>query len=126
MISTLLVSQDKTFFKGLETIFAKNSMTTEWIDSAEKALSVISEKKIDVFIIDENLSDMTGRQFIAKVIEKNPMIDCVIASPRSGKDFHETYEGYGVLLQFPAWPGDDDAQKLVDRLAHIQKLQPTK
>ena len=120
MISAILVSKDTDFFKGLEPEFNANQINFTAKTSGEAALEKLP---VDLLILDENLPDMDGKAFIEAVIAKSPMTNCVIASPRSKKDFHDTYEGYGILMQFPAWPDSEQAKKLISHLNKIRLLQ---
>ena len=123
MISVLMVSRDKHFFEGLETVFTANKIETKWSDTGAGALSMLEENKPELLLIDEKLPDMTGRQFIEQVVQINPMIDCVVASGLSHKDFHQTYEGFGVLMQFPVKIGPNQGQILIEYLKKIHDLQ---
>jgi DNA-binding NtrC family response regulator len=122
MVNILLVSQEKTVFKKVEAAFSKDKINTQWVDSAQKALSTLSNKKFDLFIISEDLSDMTGRQLIEKALFQDAMMNSVVLSQLSHKDFHEAYEGFGVLMQFPLEPEMQDVANLMDHLDRINKI----
>ncbi|WP_300463993.1 hypothetical protein [Desulfobacula sp.] len=122
MTHVLLVSQKKNNFSELETAFSENNVTTEWTDTAQNALSKLSEENFDLFITHEHLSDMTGRKLIENVLFKNAMMNCVVLSALDHKAFHEAYEGLGVLMQFPLVPGKEQAQNLLDHLNHIARI----
>jgi len=47
------------------------------------------------------------------------MTNCVATSALSPEDFHETFEGFGVLMQLPLKPNTQDAQNLV---THLNKI----
>jgi len=119
MIHILLVSLERSVFKVLEAAFPENEITTEWTDSAQDALSRLSEGEFDLVITEEHLPDMTGKEFIEQVLFKDAMINSVVLSALSHEDFHETYEGFGVLMQFPLAPGKEQAQ---DLLAHLKRI----
>ncbi len=119
MISTLMVTKKKSIFAGIIETFVNEDFKIFWSDSGTDALFLVKENFIDLLIIDEKLPDMTARQFIEKIIMKNPMINCVVASPISEEAFHEKYEGLGLLMQFPVMPGKKEAQKLFEHMEHI-------
>ena len=123
MISALMVSKEKVTFQGIIDTLVDENIDIYWSDSGTQALSLLLEKSIDLLIIDEQLPDMAGRQFIEKIVMKNPMINCVVASPLAHKEFHDAYEGLGVLMQFPVVPGKKDAQKLLEHMKQIFDLQ---
>ncbi len=122
MISISMASREKRFFAGMESILAENKIKTDWSPSGATALSRSLAEPTDLMIIDENLPDMTGRQFIEKLVMQNPMINCVVASPLTKKEFHDTYEGYGILMQFPVLPGKIEAKTLIEHMNYISKL----
>ncbi|CCK79879.1 MULTISPECIES: response regulator [Desulfobacula] len=122
MIHILLVSREKNAFEKLETAFSDNKITTEWTDKGQEALSRLTEKKIDLFITEEQLPDMTGRELIEKVLFKNAMMNCVVLSELAHDEFHEAYEGLGVLMQFPLVPDKEHVQKLLDHLNLIAQI----
>ncbi len=62
---------------------------------------------------------MTGRKLVETIIFKNPMINCVVLSALSHDEFHEAYEGLGVLMQFPLKPDKTSALKLLDHMNRI-------
>ncbi|MCF6249112.1 MAG: response regulator [Desulfobacula sp.] len=122
MISISMVSRDKRFFDGIEGILAENQIKTDWCSTGEKALSKAIAVPMDLIIIDEDLPDMTGRQFIEKLVMKNSMIHCVVASPLTKKEFHGRYEGFGILMQFHIFPDRSEIETLLEHMNHIFNL----
>ncbi len=119
MTHILLVSPERDVFKELEPALAQNGYSIDWTDTGERALSKLGKEKFDLFITHEVLPDMSGRNLVEKVLFVNAMMDSVILSTLSHDDFHETYEGFGVLMQFPLIPGKKDAQALLEHLNRI-------
>lgn len=122
MTQILLVSPEKNIFNSIELLFSKNEIITEWTDTAQKALSTLSKANFDLIILHEQLPDMTGRKLVEEIISQNAMLNCVVLSALSKEQFHETYEGLGVLMQFTLIPGEDEAQALINYLAHINRI----
>lgn len=118
----LLVSGEKEVFSPLESVFTENKITFEWAGTAKKAVAQLGEKKIDLVITDETLPDMAGRKLVETIIFKNPMIDCVVLSALTHDQFHEAYEGLGVLMQFPLEPDKRYARKLLDHMDRIARI----
>ncbi len=123
MISALIVSEKKVIFQDIVSTLVNSSFKVYWSNSGTEAISLINKRTIDLLIIDETMPDMTGRQFIEKIVMKNPMINCVVASPLSQEKFHEIYEGLGVLMQFPVMPGRKEGQNLLKHMERIFHLQ---
>ncbi|MFA5902488.1 MAG: response regulator [Desulfobacula sp.] len=122
MNQILLVSPEKNHFKDLEPSFSENKIETQWTDTAKKALTLLAGQKFDLVITHEQLPDMTGKKLVENVITLNAMMNCVVLSALSKEDFHETYEGLGVLMQFSLTPGKDEVKKLQDHLDLIRRI----
>ena len=122
MTHILLASQKKDIFKALESVFNENEMSFEWTGSAHDTIARVSENKIDLVITDETLPDMAGRKLVEAIIFKNPMIDCVVLSGLTHDEFHEAYEGLGVLMQFPLEPDKTSALKLLEHMNRIARI----
>lgn len=122
MNQILLVGPEKNSFKDLNASFSENQITTLWTDTAGKALALVAGKKIDLVIIHEQVPDMTAKKLVENLITLNAMMNCVVLSAMSDEDFHEAYEGLGVLMRFPLIPGKAEAKKLQDHLARISRI----
>ncbi|MBU4297811.1 hypothetical protein KKG48_04575 [Patescibacteria group bacterium] len=84
-------------------------------------------KPMDVVIVDEQLDDMSGIDFVKQLVMVNPMVNTAIVGDLSKKDFHEATEGMGVLMQLPLHPQERDAEALLAILEKISGLlQPKK
>ncbi len=119
MISVLLISRDMSSFLKIDETLKENSIETDQAESGGAALSIIQEKAFDLVITDEKLSDMTGIEFVEKLVVVNPMINCATVSSLSPKDFHEASEGLGILMQLPEKPEKEDIVKLINHLNNI-------
>ena len=117
-----MVSQDKSTFEKITNQFSDNDFSTEWVNSAQDAILQLDNKKFDLFIISEDLPDMTGRQLIEKALFQNAMMNSVVLSQLTHKEFHEIYEGLGVLMQFPLKPETKDVQNLMKHLDRINNI----
>jgi DNA-binding response OmpR family regulator len=123
----VFVSRDKKIFSEIEQALIRNHMDIEWTDTGKNLLSLLSkppsklpiDKKIGLVIVDGNLPGENARDLIEQVIMQNPMINCMASSALSPEDFHETFEGLGVLMQLPLEPDGQDAARLVTYLNKI-------
>lgn len=123
MIRLLLISPDKDSFSGMNSALSKHSeVGTEWAESGNRALELASDTAFDLVVADENLGDMTGLEFAKRLLSVNPMINCATVSPLEPKEFHEVSEGFGILVQLPLRPGEQEAEDLFDRLVKILNL----
>ncbi len=68
----LIIEDDLEFANILEETLRENGISSLSANSAEEALDIIEEHKIDVAIVDINLPDMNGVELIKK-IKENPL-----------------------------------------------------
>jgi YesN/AraC family two-component response regulator len=90
--------------------------------SGVNALSMISVNSFELVVTDESLSDMTGLQFVGKLVSTNPMINCAAVSSLSSEDFHAASEGLGILMQVPPLPNKIHAENLLQYLKNILSI----
>lgn len=126
MTNILLATGDKSRFSEMIETFQSYGCRVNTVDSGSSALAEIEGKSCDLLISDENLPDMTGKTLVEKTVSANPLMDCVAASSLSEEDFHEAFEGMGVLMQFPLEPGKEDVRKLMNHLEKIAFLSKPK
>ena len=122
IIKILLVSRDKASMSAFKAGLEENQVQTAWAESGSNAIVKIAEGRFDLVVTDENLSDMTGLEFIEKVISRKPMVNCAAVTSLLPADFHEASEGLGILMQLPVSPGQEQAEKLLSRLKTILNL----
>ena len=114
-----MAGRDKGSMSDLETGLAGSDVQITRVDSGSNGMSMVSENMFDLVVTDENLGDMTGLEFIRKIVAKNPMVNCAAVSSLAPGDFHEASEGLGILMQLPARPGKEHAEILLDHLKKI-------
>lgn len=111
--------RDKGSMSDLEAGLAGSDVQITRVDSGSNGMSMVSENMFDLVVTDENLGDMTGLEFIRKIVAKNPMVNCAAVSSLAPEDFHEVSEGLGILMQLPSRPGKEHAEILLDHLKKI-------
>ncbi len=120
MLTVIIITGNNDLKASIESILMNNYGVHAFIaDSGKSALKIISNKTFDLVITDEMLSDMTGLQLVKELISISPMLNCAAISSLSSEDFHEAFEGLGILMQLPSVPGKDDIEKL---LTHLNKI----
>jgi len=121
MIKLLLVTSEKDPFSEFVSVL-KNKDDVELFSTStgQEALALVSENPVDLVIVDDNISDMTGIEFMKKLLPINPMINYAAVSPLAHEEFHEVSEGLGVLMQLPVGPGEFEAEDLLKRLKNLK------
>ena len=123
MIKILLVTSEKEpFSEFVGVLKQKDDVELSRASTGHEALAVVSENPVDLVVVNENIGDMTGIEFMKKLLPINPMINSAAVSPQSPEEFHEASEGLGVLMQLPVSPGRLDAENLLQRLNDLKNL----
>ena len=126
MKQAVFVSRDKAQFKELEKMLGQHSIEIKWCATGKELLSLIADTPkgqwIDLVIMEEVLPDMNAKALVEAVTTQSPMTNCVITGTMDKKKFHDVHEGYGVLMQLPVQPGQDDARNLEDHLKRIRLI----
>ncbi len=122
MIPVLLVSGEIDRFLMLEAVLSEHGLKVIWADSGSKALSKLKDEHHDLMIADEQLSDMTGMELAKIVVRQSPMTSLALVSTLPDKDFHQSGEGLGILMQLSFEPGQDEAEKLIGSFKHVLNL----
>lgn len=126
MKQAVFVSRDKAQFKELEKMLGQHSIEIKWCATGKELLSLIANTPkgqwIDLVIMEEVLPDMNAKALVEAVTTQSPMTNCAITGTMDKKRFHDVHEGYGVLMQLPVQPGQDDARNLEDHLKKIRLI----
>ena len=127
MLEVVVAGQDRQTFKKIEHTLTQHPVEIIWAPNGSAALNRVSaakgkNKPVDLVITDETLSDMTGRELVEQVIMTSPMTSCAPVSTLSADEFHETYEGFGVLMQLPPNPDAESGETLVAILKKLSLL----
>lgn len=85
-------------------------------------LEKLTNKRLDLVIVDEQLDDMSGIEFVKQFVTVNPLANTAILGSLPDEEFHEVTEGLGVLMQLPLQPDKEDAERLLAVLAKISGL----
>ena len=85
-------------------------------------LEKLQGKPLDLVIVDEQLDDMSGIDFVKKLVAINPLANTAIVGSQPDEVFHEDTEGLGVLMQLPPHPTKKDADQLLGIIAKIGSL----
>ncbi len=87
-------------------------------------LAQLQGRAVDLVIVDEQLDDMSGIEFVEQFVKVNPLANTAIVGSLPEAEFHEATEGLGVLMQLPPRPQERDAENLLAILAKISGLLP--
>ncbi len=119
MIDILLVCRHKSALSPLDAGLAAHGVNITWADSGAMGMAMNASSGFDLVVADENLEDMTGLEFVCKVVSRNPVANCAAVSSLSPDEFDKAREGLGILMQLPVKPGRGHANMLMNRLNRV-------
>ena len=90
--------------------------TVSWYESGAAALNSAAGISQNLVVVDEEMPGMSVPTFLRQLLAVDANINTAVASDRTLVDFHDTYEGLGVLMQLAPRPDRAAAEKLVARL----------
>jgi len=117
MYRIVLVSSKPAFFSALaQALQTDTGMSVEWVASGEEALTSIKRAAPDLMILDEKSEETPDFALARNIILHDALINVVMVSRLPEKEFHESAEGLGILLQLPPQPGPREVETLLARL----------
>ena len=122
MIIVFLAKDFSRFSTLVDRLRREQDVELVAVSTGAAALAQVKGKRLDVVIIDEQLDDMSGIDFVKAFVAINPLANTAIVGSRTEEDFHEVTEGLGVLMQLPPHPQVKDAEALLAVLAKISGL----
>ncbi|MCG8552345.1 MAG: hypothetical protein MI799_18230 [Desulfobacterales bacterium] len=126
MKQAVFVSRDEAQFNELEPMLGGHDIQIKWCATGKELLSLITDTPkgqwIDLVIMEEELPDMNAKALVEAVTTQSPMTNCAITGTMDKKQFHDLYEGYGVLMQLSVQPGQEDSENLENQLKKIRFL----
>ena len=90
-------------------------------ESGRFALGLIMNCVFDLIISFDELSDLTGPEFVTDLIMKNPALHVAVVSDLPSGTFRKSYDGLGVLGQIPLFAESRDLEDLFNQLSRIKK-----
>ena len=124
----VVTSRRRHFADFAQELTPEAAIRLEWADSGTAALSAVQSTAPLAVVVDEYLSDMSGRELVRRLLFQNAMIHAALVSGLAAEAFHQATEGLGILLQLPPDPTRTEARILLDRLnrmaAHLPRRNP--
>jgi len=100
-------------------LLAMPEVKIAWVSAGEQALAAAAESRPDLIVVDEQIRDMSAQSLLNRLLLWDAMVNTAVVSGRSEEDFHEFYEGLGIMAQLPLHPGRAEAEQLMRRLGEL-------
>ena len=120
MTKILLLNKKNSNVSSLKNILEQYS-EVELVEAqlGEEALEMITDGGFNLVISHNDLMDMTSLAFSTRLVMKNPLLSQAIVSHISKKDFHNRYEGLGILGQLSENVSKTEIDKLLAQIAEF-------
>ncbi len=118
----MLVDDEDLVLKALERSLRKEDFNIIAAGSAQQALEILKQKRVDLIISDHLMPGMTGLEFLKLVKAKYPEVIRIILSGHADLDIVISAINEGEVYRFLTKPWSDGELKLNIRLA-LQNLE---
>jgi CheY-like chemotaxis protein len=120
MVRLLLVGMGSDKFTRIVKALKETiGVELDYAESGSNALAGLMDKTADLVVSAEQLSDMSGLTFAAKLVAQNPVVNCALVSSLGDSAFHEASEGFGILAKLPPDPDEAHAAELLQKLKTV-------
>ncbi len=96
----------------------------EIVESGQAALARAGKGRTHLVVIDGDPGDMSDMDLVRRLLELDATINTALVSDLGEEDFHERYEGLGILRQLEPQPGPGQARELLELLEVLVTSPP--
>lgn len=120
MLRILLATQrPEALHSFMETLSSIPEVRLDRAASGAEALSAVRASSPHLVIVDCELPDVKPIDLITQLLTIDAMVGSAVLSPLSEREFHEAFEGLGVLCRLPMEPDGNDALELSAKLKKV-------
>ncbi len=99
---------------------ARTGSSLGWVQGREAALARLRQGPVELAVVDTGGDDAAAQALVRDMLMVSALTNNAVVSGLPADEFHEAYEGLGVLAQLPPRPGRAQALELADRLAALK------
>lgn len=92
------------------------------INSSREAVAAVRDSAPHLVVIDSELPDAPPLDLVQQLLFINAMVNTAVISPLTDSEFHEFWEGLGILSNLPMAPDAADAASLLLKLRKVLGL----
>jgi len=119
MKAILIITNFPEHFSRLADRLGTAGYEIRWGASKAEAVNAASGLLPALIVIDATVDGRTASEIARAVIMANAMANLGVVSPLSTDDFHEAFEGLGILAQLSPRPDEREAEKLMETLSGL-------
>lgn len=98
---------------------AESGVNLSWAKGRDEALTRLKQGPVSLAVVDGDGGDDASLALLQDMTEVSAMTNTAVVSTLSEAEFHEFYEGLGVLERLPPKPGRAQALDLAAKLAAL-------
>ncbi|MGC9194975.1 MAG: response regulator [Syntrophobacteraceae bacterium] len=123
MLHILLVTARKDRMQAfIDGISRESEVQLELATAGSQALEMVRSACPDLVIVDSTSEKLDAPDMVRRIIGVNAMANTAVVSSLSEAEFHDKYEGLGILSRLPEEPGGNDAKSLVQKLRKLMGI----
>ncbi len=117
MLSVVLIEHIPDMYNDFAGYLRKRELKVFQTTSENNVFELLESESIDAVVaMEQDLS------LVKKLVAAFPMVNYALFSEHEKDDFHEATEGYGIFMQLPPSPQEQDASTMVCNLIKIKML----
>ncbi len=90
--------------------------------SGSQALEMVRRACPDLVIVDSTSEKLDPLEVVRNIIGVNAMANTAVVSPLTEEEFHDKYEGLGILCRLPEEPGANEAKSMLQKLRKLMGI----
>lgn len=119
MPEVMIVTSRPDAWSGFaEALAADTGANVSWAKDGPKAMERMKQVTVDLAVLDQETTG-PAKEMIRALLEVSALTHTATVSALSDSQFHEAFEGLGVLARLPLDPGADEAKDLATRLKGV-------
>ncbi len=120
MLKILLVSARlETLGSFHDYLSGQPEVSLQMAGTGAEAMQQVRSGSPQLVIIDHQLPDSSPAELVTDLLMTDAMINTAVVSPMSEEEFHESYEGLGIMARVPLMPTEKEARNLLNTLGNI-------
>lgn len=122
----LMATEKRAFFEPiLENLVKAGDIEVDWTAGAAVTLDRIKAGRPDLLIVDDRIDGRDGFDLCRKVLQVDAFVNMAAVSDLDDEEFHEAFEGLGLVGRLPSRPTAEDFERLLALLTAINPPNPS-
>lgn len=131
-MNVLVISNNRPFWEALFPAFTQNGLHPSVVDTLEKGLETIRLHPPKALVLDlprgadkdKSVHENEVRSALIATLQINAFVHTAVVSFLEEEDFHDAFEGFGVLCHLPPVPGEPDVKAFAETLFRVIRTMP--